>query len=318
MGRRAATALHLTLILIGAVLYALFVLPRWWVLTGAMPPTLATVGRIATALPIGAAAAPVWLELQRSLRSNAATPELALRLRAWSGALHLIAGALILLAAITEIWLPLGVGGPYLFGVYGAAAAIAVLAVAAFYLSFVAEKPPAAPKPPKAQKPPKPKKEKKPKRPRGKKSDSAAEAGPSDSEAGAEPEGAEPDGAKPDGAETDSAEPDGAEPDGAEPDGAETDGAETDSAEPEGAEQDGAEPDREPEPTTASTDGTADGSADDTIVTDNAVDTDGEDAAETSEAAAISSVDATAEDQQAAGALRNRRPSGKIRQRLRR
>ena len=147
MGRRAATALHLTLILIGAVLYALFVLPRWWVLTGAMPATLATVGRIAAALPVGAAAAPVWLELQRSLRASAATPELALRLRAWSGALHLIAGALILLAAITEIWLPLDAGGPYLFGVYGAAAAIAVLAVAAFYLSFVAEKPPAPPKP---------------------------------------------------------------------------------------------------------------------------------------------------------------------------
>ena len=166
MGRRAATALHLTLILIGAVLYALFVLPRWWVLTGAMPATLATVGRIAAALPIGAAAAPVWLELQRSLRASAATPELALRLRAWSGALHLIAGALILLAAITEIWLPLDAGGPYLFGVYGAAAAIAVLAVAAFYLSFVAEKPPAAPKTPKPKKEKKPKKDKKVKAPK--------------------------------------------------------------------------------------------------------------------------------------------------------
>ncbi len=288
MGRRAATALHLTLILIGAVLYALFVLPRWWVLTGAMPTTLATVGRIATALPVGAAAAPVWLELQRSLRSSAATPELALRLRAWSGALHLIAGALILLAAITEIWLPLSVGGPYLFGVYGAAAAIAVLGVAAFYLSFVAEKPPAAPKPPKAQKPAKPKKEKKPKKPRGEKSDAEDETGPSDSETGAET----------DGIDTDTAEPDGNELDGDEPGGDETD--------------------REPEPTTASTAGTADGDADDTTVTDSAVATDGEDAADATEVATITSADVTADDQPAAGALRNRRPSGKLRQRLRR
>ena len=287
MGRRAATALHLTLILIGAVLYALFVLPRWWVLTGAMPATLATVGRIAAALPVGAAAAPVWLELQRSLRASAATPELALRLRAWSGALHLIAGALILLAAITEIWLPLDAGGPYLFGVYGAAAAIAVLAVAAFYLSFVAEKPPAPPKPPK------PKKEKKPKKPRGKKADAEAETGPSDSET----TDSEAD------AESDSAESDGAESDGAESDGAEADGAETE---------------REPVPTTASTDGTADAGAGDTTVTDGAVDTDGEDAADASDPAANSSADATADDQPTAGALRNRRPSGKIRQRLRR
>lgn len=193
MGRRAATALHLALILIGAVLYFLFVLPRWWVLTGAMPATLATVGRISAALPIGAAAAPVWLVLQRSLRPSAATPELALRLRAWSGALHLFAGALILLAAITEIWLRLDVGGPYLFGVYGAAAAIAVLAVTAFYLSFIAEKPPAAPKPQKSRKT---KKEKKPKKPRGKKSDAAAdaetEATPSDSADSDEPD-AQPD-----------------------------------------------------------------------------------------------------------------------------
>ena len=302
MGRRAATALHLTLILIGAVLYALFVLPRWWVLTGAMPATLATVGRIAAALPVGAAAAPVWLELQRSLRASAATPELALRLRAWSGALHLIAGALILLAAITEIWLPLDAGGPYLFGVYGAAAAIAVLAVAAFYLSFVAEKPPAPPKPPK------PKKQKKPKKPRGKKADAEAETGPSDSET----TDSEAD------AESDSAESDGAESDGAESDGAESDGAESDGAEADGAEADGAETEREPVPTTASTDGTTDAGAGDTTVTDGAVDTDGEDAADASDPAANSSADATADDQPTAGALRNRRPSGKIRQRLRR
>jgi cytoskeletal protein RodZ len=176
--------------------------------------------------------------------------------------LHVVAGAVILLAAITEIWLRLAVGGPWLFGVYGAGAAIAVLAVAAFALSFVAEKPPAAPKPPKAQKPPKPKKEKKPKKPRDKKSDAEAETGPSDSE----------DGTKPDGDELDCTE------------------------------QGGDETDREPETTAASTAGPADG----------------EDAADATEAATNPSADVTADDQPAAGALRNRRPSGKIRQRLRR
>lgn len=152
MGRRAATALHLGLILLGAVLYVVFVLPRWWVLTGDVPTTLATAGRIAAALPVGAAAVPVWLTLQQSMKPSLQTPELALRLRAWSAVLHVAAAVLIMLAAITEIWLSLEVGGPWLFGVYGAAAAITILAVAAFYLSFVAEKPPAPPKPPKATK----------------------------------------------------------------------------------------------------------------------------------------------------------------------
>ena len=138
MGRRAAIALHLALLLVGIVLYVVFVLPRWWVLVGDIPSTLATAGRIVAGLPIAAAAVPVWMILQRSLRPSAATPELALRLRAWSAVLHVVAGALILLAAIAEIWLRLEVGGPWLFGVYGAAAAIAVLAVAAFALSFIA------------------------------------------------------------------------------------------------------------------------------------------------------------------------------------
>jgi hypothetical protein len=160
MGRRAAIALHLALFLVGTVLYVVFVLPRWWVLVGDIPSTLATAGRIVAGLPIAAAAVPVWMILQRSLRPSAATPELALRLRAWSAVLHVVAGAVIPLAAITEIWLRLAVGGPWLFGVYGAGAAIAVLAVAAFALSFVAEKPPGPPKPAKAAKEKKPKREK--------------------------------------------------------------------------------------------------------------------------------------------------------------
>jgi hypothetical protein len=153
MTRRAAIALHVTLILIGALLYFLFVIPRWWVLTGQIPGTLATTGRIAAGVPIALAAIPVVLTLQRAIEPGEHTPEFVLRLRAWSALLLGIAGALILIAAVAEIWLGLGAAGPWLFAVYGAAGATAVLGVLAFYLSFVAEKPPAPPKPPKASKP---------------------------------------------------------------------------------------------------------------------------------------------------------------------
>lgn len=175
MSRRNARALHLALVLLGLVLYVVFVLPRWWVLTGDIPATLATAGRIAAGFPIALAALPVLAILRDALARKARTPELALRLRAWSAVLHVVAGALILLAAIVEIWLRLEVGGPYLFAVYGAAGAIAVLAVLGLYLSFVAEKPPAPPKEPKTAKPAKVKKPKAEKKPRGKKR-SAAEA----------------------------------------------------------------------------------------------------------------------------------------------
>lgn len=159
MGRRPAEALHLALSLIGAVLYFVFVLPRWWVLLGGFDNTLATAGRIAAGVPIGLAAIPVVLFLQQSLKPEHRTPEIALRLRAWSGVLHVVAGALIVVAAIAEIWVHLQAAGPWLFAVYGAAGAIAILGMLAFYLSFVAEKPPREPKQPK---PVKPAKEKKP------------------------------------------------------------------------------------------------------------------------------------------------------------
>ena len=175
MGRRAATALHLALVLLGVLLYVIFVLPRWWVLTGDIPSGLATAGRLATGVPIALAALPVLAILRSALARKAKTPELALRLRAWSAVLHVVAGGLILLAAIVEIWLRLRVGGPYLFAVYGAAASIAVLAVLALYLSFVAEKPPAAPKPPKPKKV-KAEKATAEKKPRGKKNTTEASA----------------------------------------------------------------------------------------------------------------------------------------------
>lgn len=153
MGRRPAKALHLALALLGAVLYFVFVIPRWWVLLGYFPNTLATVGQIAAGLAIGLAAVPVVLFLQQSLNPDHRTPEIALRLRAWSGVLHVAAGVLIVLTAIAEIWLH---ASPWLFAVYGAAGAAAILGVLAFSLSFIAEKPAHEPNPAK------PAKEKKP------------------------------------------------------------------------------------------------------------------------------------------------------------
>ena len=170
MGTRAARALHLALFLTGVVLYVVFILPRWWVLTGDIPSTLATAGRIAAGIPLAAAALPVMRLLQAALKRKPPIPEIALRLRAWSAVLHVVAGVLILLAAIAEIWLSLETGGPWLFAVYGAAGAIAILAFLALYLSFVAEKPPAEPTPAKPAKV----KAKAVKSPRGKKAKSAA------------------------------------------------------------------------------------------------------------------------------------------------
>jgi len=175
MPRRAATALHLALTLIGAVLYIVFVLPRWWVLTGDVPSTPAAIGRIAAGVPIALAAVPIMLNLRQALQPGLHTPELALRLRAWSAVLHVVAGVLIILTAIAEIWLGLGAAGPWLFAVYGAAAAIAILGVAAFFLSRVAEKPPTAAKPPKPAKPAKEKKLKRLARKRGSATEDSAD-----------------------------------------------------------------------------------------------------------------------------------------------
>ncbi|CAN1568948.1 hypothetical protein MCEMIE22_03111 [Mycobacteriaceae bacterium] len=175
MPRRAATALHLALTLLGAVLYIVFVLPRWWVLTGDVPSTPAAIGRIAAGVPIALAAVPIMLNLRQALQPGLHTPELALRLRAWSAVLHVVAGVLIILTAITETLLGLGAAGPWLFAVYGAAAAIAILGVAAFLLSRVAEKAPAAAKPPKPAKPAKEKKAKRLPRKRSSATEDSAE-----------------------------------------------------------------------------------------------------------------------------------------------
>lgn len=151
MRRRAARATHLALWLVGALLYVVFVIPRWWVLTGDIPATAATFGRIVTGFPIAAAAVPVGLSLQRALKQESRIPELALRLRAWSAVLHVIAGVFIIATAVAEIWLNSQAAAPWLFGVYGGAGSLAVLAALAFVLSFPAELPPPPPRPAKAK-----------------------------------------------------------------------------------------------------------------------------------------------------------------------
>ncbi|MHC9295130.1 hypothetical protein ACRCUN_21915 [Mycobacterium sp. LTG2003] len=147
MGRTVAVIWHASFSIVAAGLYFFFVLPRWPELMGQTSPTLGLVLRIVTGVLIGLAALPVVFTLQRTQRPEFGTPELALRLRSWSIALHVLAGLLIVGTAISEIWLSLDGAGQWLFGIYGAAAAIALLGVFGFYLAFVAELPPPPPKP---------------------------------------------------------------------------------------------------------------------------------------------------------------------------
>ncbi len=154
MSRKVAVAWHASFTIAAGVLYFFFVLPRWPELTGATSHTLGTVLRIVTGALIGLAALPVVFTLLRTRKPELGTPQLALTLRTSSIGLHVIAGVLIVGTAISEIWLSLDTAGRWLFGIYGAAAAIALLGAFAFYLSFVAEMPPPPPKPlkPKAKK----------------------------------------------------------------------------------------------------------------------------------------------------------------------
>ncbi|WP_454792732.1 hypothetical protein [Mycolicibacterium lutetiense] len=147
MGRTVAVIWHVSFSIVAAGLYFFFVLPRWHELMGETSPTLGLILRIVTGALIGLAALPVVFTLQRTKRPELSTPELALRLRTASIALHVLAAVLIVGTAVSEIWLSLDSFGPWLFGIYGAAAAIALLGIFAFYLAFVAELPPPPPKP---------------------------------------------------------------------------------------------------------------------------------------------------------------------------
>src|ERR1700758_2872243 len=153
MGRKVAIPWHLVFSIGAGVLYFLCVLPRWYELMGNMPHALGMAGRIASGALIALAALPVVFTLLRTRKPELGTPQLALSIRVWSIVAHVLAGVLIIGTAISEIWLSLDTAGQYLFGIYGAAAAIGVLGIFAFYLSFVAELPLPPPKPITAKKP---------------------------------------------------------------------------------------------------------------------------------------------------------------------
>jgi hypothetical protein len=151
MSRTVAVIWHASFCIAAGVLYFFFVLPRWPELTGDTSPTLGTVLRIVTGALIGLAALPVVFTLLRTRRPEFGTPQLALTLRTSSIGLHILAAVLIIGTAISEIWLSLDTVGQWLFGIYGAAAAIALLGILAFHLAYVAELPPPPPKPLKAK-----------------------------------------------------------------------------------------------------------------------------------------------------------------------
>lgn len=154
MSRTAATVWHASLSTLAAILYFLFVLPRWWELTGFSPHVLGTVLRIFLGLLVAGTALPVVATLRHARKPEYGTPQLTLTLLTGSIVGHVVAGTLIAGTAISEIWLSLDTAGVWLFGIYGAAAAIALLGIGAFYLSFVAAMPPPPPKPikPKSEK----------------------------------------------------------------------------------------------------------------------------------------------------------------------
>jgi hypothetical protein len=147
MRRWIAVWWQASFVVLGGALYFFFVLPRWYELTGDWSHTLGTVMRIVAGALIGLAALPVVFTWLRTRKPEYGTPQLALSLRVGSIVLHVLAGVLIIGAAVSEIWLSLDSAGQWLFGIYGAAAAIAVLGSLAFYLAFLAELPPPPPKP---------------------------------------------------------------------------------------------------------------------------------------------------------------------------
>jgi hypothetical protein len=147
MRRWIAVLWNTSFLVLAGVLYFFFVLPRWPELLGDTSHTLGTALRIVTGALIGLAALPVVFTLLRTRKPEFGTPRLALTLRVVSVALLVLAGVLIIGTAISELWLSLDSAGQWLFGIYGAAAAIALLGVLGFHLAFTAELPPPPPKP---------------------------------------------------------------------------------------------------------------------------------------------------------------------------
>ena len=147
MRRPVAILWHASFLVLAGLLFFFFALPRWNELTGDWSHTLGTSMRIVCGLVVALSALPVLFTRQRTAQPEYGTPELALSLRTWSIVLHIVAGVLIIGAAISEIWLTLDQAGTWLFGIYGGAAGLALLAALAFYLAFVAELPPPPPAP---------------------------------------------------------------------------------------------------------------------------------------------------------------------------
>lgn len=147
MRRWIAVLWHASFLVIAGVLYFFFVLPRWFELTGAWPVGLGSAMRLVCGALIGLAALPVLVTFLRSRKPEFGTPQLALTLRLWSIVLHVLAGALIIGASLSEFWVSLDTAGATLFGIYGAAAAIALLGALGFHLAYAAELPPPPPKP---------------------------------------------------------------------------------------------------------------------------------------------------------------------------
>jgi hypothetical protein len=147
MGRKIAVPWHVAFCVVAGALYFFFVLPRWPELMGETSVGLGLALRIVTGALIGLAALPVVFTLLRTRKPELGAPQLALSLLTWSIVAHVLAGVLIIGTAISEIWLSLDTAGQYLFAIYGGAAAIALLGIFAFYLSFVAELPPPPKKP---------------------------------------------------------------------------------------------------------------------------------------------------------------------------
>lgn len=147
MGRKVALIWHASMGIAAGLLYFFFVLPRWPELMGDTSATLGLILRIVCGVVIGVAALPVVFTQARTRKPEFTTPQLALTLRLWSIVLQVVAAVLIVGTAISEIWVDLDRFGQLVFGIYGAAAAIALLGFFAFYLSFVAEMPPPPPRP---------------------------------------------------------------------------------------------------------------------------------------------------------------------------
>src|SRR6478736_980977 len=129
MGRTVAAVWHAPASIAAGALHFFFVVPRWPELLGDTSPAPVTVLRTVAGALIGLAALLVVFTLLRTRRPEFGTPQLALRLRTSSIALHVLAGALIIGTAISEIWYSVDGAGQWLFGIYGAAAALALLGI---------------------------------------------------------------------------------------------------------------------------------------------------------------------------------------------